>query len=417
MQLTQPQKIWTSAPERTGQTGIVRTLLLIAGMALILSCIFDPADKILGMKVPLFVLFGTLAITSAFQFRDMGISARALTVVTTIGLVVPLYGLVRVLIADGAPSDQTLLLLKAHLFIFMSLFLLGARLRIEGLLAFALCLLSIAIIIVSLMVEWQLVDLTEIDQISYETGAFGAGERSYGSFDFQATYFHSSPLLMFGIAYFTSKAITERGTKRMASASCMLLVMVAMILGGTRASMIMSLAIPVLVLATSGQWQRYKLFAAPLIIAAIVFGFRELLIAMFDAGEISNAIKLGYLQDYAEIFSDPITFLFGQGLGARQSFASFGDALTITELTYLELMRWYGAPVELLLLACLASPLLGFFKPGLRESRYIFVGYLCYLTASSFNPHLLTSSGMLVASIAMFHYFSSSVVQRARHGI
>ena len=73
---------------------------------------------------------------------------------------------------------------------------------------------------------------------------------------------------------------------------------------------------------------------------------------------------------------------------------------TVTEWTYLELLRYFGI-FSLVIIYVFYRPLFQFWKHFNDDVAYaVFWGYLAYLLIAGTNPLLLSSTGMLVLLIA-----------------
>jgi hypothetical protein len=122
--------------------------------------------------------------------------------------------------------------------------------------------------------------------------------------------------------------------------------------------------------------------------------------SMFDPQDVSNATKIAYLVDYSAILTDPKTLLLGQGLGTRFFASGLGEVVSITELSYFEIVRTYGIIVGVVFSLYLIYPLILLVRS--RDSRYYFtVGYAAYLLGSYSNPYLLSSNGMMVLGLVV----------------
>ena len=128
--------------------------------------------------------------------------------------------------------------------------------------------------------------------------------------------------------------------------------------------------------------------------------------AMLSSDEISNTIKLLYFRDYAAMFSKWPTLLFGQGLGASFFSTALGTRVSVTELTYVELIRNYGLIMACVFYFLLLYPLRMLGNQEARTYHYLFLGYLGYLYLCTANPLLMSSTGMLVLAIVLVKTFS-----------
>ena len=105
----------------------------------------------------------------------------------------------------------------------------------------------------------------------------------------------------------------------------------------------------------------------------------------------------------------PVSLLFGEGLAATY-FSSGYNALTAqTEITLLDMARYFGLPLTALLYAALLFPT----PQGSsyhEENRSAVVIFLLYLSISMTNPVLFNSYGLLV----VIWYWSRILAPRLR---
>jgi hypothetical protein len=149
----------------------------------------------------------------------------------------------------------------------------------------------------------------------------------------------------------------------------------------------------------------------PLVLAASAGVLRS----MFDPQDVSNAAKIAYLADYSEILFEPKTLLLGQGLGTRFFASGLGEIVSITELSYFEVVRTYGIIVGAAFLLYLVYPLIVLVRSR-GATYYVTVGYAAYLLESYSNPYLLSSNGMLVLGLVTALAFQRKA-DRAAAGI
>jgi hypothetical protein len=97
--------------------------------------------------------------------------------------------------------------------------------------------------------------------------------------------------------------------------------------------------------------------------------------------------------------------LFGQGLGASFFSTAWGTRVTLTEVTYLEIIRNYGLILAPIFYLLILYPLRVLTDAGQRVDHYVFLAYAAYLYICSGNPLLLSSTGMLVLAIVLVKTF------------
>lgn len=110
--------------------------------------------------------------------------------------------------------------------------------------------------------------------------------------------------------------------------------------------------------------------------------------------EISNAVKIGHLRSYF----DDVTLasaLFGRGL-ASYYYSSGSAALKAqTEISPLDMLRYFGVPLTVILYLCLLFPARQLWRYAGRNAIHVFT-FVLYMVLSITNPVLFNSYGMLV---------------------
>ncbi len=193
-----------------------------------------------------------------------------------------------------------------------------------------------------------------------------------------------------------------------------------MLLVGLRNSMAVALLLPFLLWPLYTRRVARNEFISLGALAILSLPFIGKLKGFLDPAEVSNNVKLTFLGDYARIFSDPATLLFGQGLGAYYRWSSAGQPdfaetgsnyYFITELTYAEMVRSFGLVGAAIMMTLLLLPVAQAFLVSTdRRRRALAVGFLAYLGMCVTNPMLFSSLGMLIFSALLANAFQTSDV-------
>jgi hypothetical protein len=389
----------------------VRVLLQVNLFLLFLVAVFDPADKVTQLKVPLFISLWVLFLFSVLfaNGKRSALTSSLLRYVLLFSVILPtasvLWYFVRgggVGLYDGLPY------IKSFLFLTLAIVLVVTQLDAIRPLSVVLTILSAVITCIAVLCYNDPSLAQFLWPIGGATGVFAIGDRTYGSLSYTYIYFHSAPLLILSIAYFANQTIKSTGTVRYVNAALMVLNLVGMVCSGTRNDMIFGLLTPILVMIWGSGRHRKLTLAAVIVVLTVAVGVygNDILQAMFDPENESNAVKIAHLKDYAVLFSDPLTLLFGQGLGAYFYSTAFGTETSITELTYLEFIRNFGLFLAIVYFCLLSYPLLKLRDSGFRADHYLLIAYASYLIMSASNPLLISSNGMLVLAIVISKTFS-----------
>ncbi|WP_303176467.1 ligase [Paraprevotella xylaniphila] len=222
--------------------------------------------------------------------------------------------------------------------------------------------------------------------------------RSFYGIEIFGMYYKSMVCLTFALGYFYYSFINCAGRKRYLMLLPFLLGSFAFLVSGTRSSMMLPFFLIGLIFYQRVRYTRYikYLFYPLLVLFAFMFLFFLILLAT-ETTETSNMIKYAHLESYMKLFDrHPIFLLLGQGPGTSFYSSGFGRFTTITEWTYVELLRNYGIWC-IGILAVILKPLYTFYQ--YKEDNLTFVmmvSYLAYLFVAGTNPLLISSTGMLM---------------------
>jgi len=388
----------------------MNTVLRANLFLLFLVAVFDPADQVTHLKVPLFVSLWIIFIIDMLVSKERmaPIADSLLIYILVFAVVLPLTSILWYFLRGGHPASYDgFQYFKSYLFLTLAAVLVIKKIDAIRPLSIVLTFLSV-ITVVSTILTYNDPGLIQVlGVIGDASGTFAIGERSYADLSYFLVYFQTAPLLVLSLAYFTYRSVTSKSRARYLNIALLLVNLVAMLSSGTRNDMILGLLTPLLVLLWySSKNRKLALFAVLLVGVAIVGSYgSEIIQAMFDPENESNAIKLTHLRDYGVLFSDPKTLLFGQGLGSSFYSSGFGTETSITELTYLEYIRNFGLVFATIYYVLLLYPLAILRDQKYRKDHYLIVAYVSYLIICVSNPLLISSSGMLVLAIVLSKVF------------
>jgi hypothetical protein len=133
-------------------------------------------------------------------------------------------------------------------------------------------------------------------------------------------------------------------------------------------------------------------------VGLLALPFLDQLRMLLDPGETGNSVRLGLVDDYRRIFDDPATLIVGRGLGAYETWTRPGVVfMSVSELTYFEIVRSFGIPAAAVLMGLLLAPVKFLWRAGL-QNRALAVAYFLFLVMSFSNLILFNSIGILVLS-------------------
>lgn len=367
--------------------------------------IFDPADKLLGLKVPAFILCW-LVFLVYYVLNPVKVK-REVYLYIYLMLLIPVLSMFYFEVFLGGGQTAALILIKAQLFASLIFILVAAKIDIIPMICRILCLLALVIIGVKVTVNILPELLPAIQIFGSGYGILLIGDRTYAdSSAFQQIYFVTSPLLLIPIAYYSDRAFKAGFFSR--DSFLALLVTLAMILAGTRSNMVG----PVIVLACVGfihaSSKVLYLIVGILSLLLVSLPFLSEMLEVFSLQEQSNSIKLQLIRDYAAIFNDPVSLIFGQGFGSYHFWEARGFSDFISEMSYLELIRIYGFVFASVMAGMVLYPII-FTMTSKRDfpNKASIVGFTAYMAIAAINPLIFSSLGMTLISAFMANIFRS----------
>jgi hypothetical protein len=370
---------------------------------LLVVCIFDPADKLFHLKSPLFILCFFL-----FLFDYLGAKKnrfpKSLIIINLFLIIIPLISIFLYFIQHLTFPLAGFDLFKSHILIVVSIFLYYYKLDAIKPFSIILLFLSLFIILVYLIVTIfpESYNLIYLWGLNYQI--FLIGERSY-SIDTESLwsiYFVTSPLLVIPIAYYTTKYFEKKNNSYLFLS---LINVFAMFIAGTRNNMLVSLLLPLILFYKYSKNKLPILLISLSLIFLILINYAGLLKSMLSFEEASNSTKIGLIDDYRNIFSNPINLAIGQGIGSNNYWISRGKFDYITELTYLEIFRSYGLFLGFIILIIIFYPIYILFYKKRSNDSSILTAYFLYMVMAATNPIYFMSMGMLFLPIVLSMIF------------
>jgi hypothetical protein len=385
-------------------TNSAKSLLYLPSItAFIFVTIFDPADVVLGLKVPLFILCFITGGLVVLERPGRIYVPRSLIIYTLLFVIIPIFSILVYYLRNGTDPYEGFIMLKAYLFISFAILLVVTDIDITKylcniLLLMAVCIISLFIFLLIFPDYFSL-----MNAIGTKTQIFYPDRRSYdGITIFQQAYFVCSPMLVVPIAYYFFK-FSESYNKDYWSLVLLVISIVGLLLAGSRNNMLVAVIMPISLYIIFSRKSIFSIFLVSCLLIVLALLSANELAAFLDPTELSNSTKLGYLSDYAEIFSDLNNLIFGQGLGAYQQFSNSSKPHFITELTYLEVIRNFGLFLGVIMFLMLGYPIFKSFRlgKGARLQKHIAVAYSFYLLMCFTNPNLFSSMGILILCLVL----------------
>ena len=342
------------------------------------------------------VFFGLVALTAVEVARKSNLSIdrdlinyiTSFLLIVTSSVIVLLFRDVAVWSNFGWVSYS-----RTFLFLLLTIVLSYNNINLINPLKYMLNILSMITIVIFITVNGVPELLEPIQSYGNDVGVFGISFREYADFSFNNVYFHTAPLMIFNVTYYSNKLFVK-GEKR--ALVWVLITICAMIFSGTRNNMILSLAVFSFYFFNTNR--KYLLLLFPILFCFLA-ACSDLIRAMFDSKDVSNQVRLSYLSDYGRELSNIWTLIFGQGLGSEFYVSTHDEYVSNTELTYLEIYRRFGILMGTGVIFLLVYPIIKFFKN--ISYRWLILAYTLYLIMIITNPFFFSSNGIILLSIVL----------------
>lgn len=375
-------------------------LLSICITLLFTDVVIDPSNQIFHLKYVLFVFVFVIWAPSLLN-KQLALPKSLGLILIFVCVFMPFYSISVGLINHYLQNTSFGEIVYFNSFFFFLLILITANEKIEltkifnysTLLIILITIVSYSILIYNPNTFGLLYDYFVVNK---RVAIYGL--RNYGDYTLLMMFYKTSPLLVFPLSYYLNQLLISQDKKHVLIKSLFFIaIAITLFLSGTRANLLSLLLIVLFYIFYFAYKQSKPLF--------FILGFALLLIATYglstlggillSASETSNMIKFGHVISYIEHFSNHIgVLIFGQGLGSTFYSSGVNSIVSITELTYFELIRIWGLPITLIFCAILIIPLYKEIKE--RKMSHRFIAYLAYLFIAGTNPLLLSSTGMLV---------------------
>jgi hypothetical protein len=366
----------------------------------IISCIFDPFGSIFHIKDAAFS-----AILLLFLFGRKGILINIeLIKFIFIFLSIPILSILIYYINDGSEPFEGFSLIRSYILILLLIPIVNLKIDLFKILIRCINWLCFAIYL--LLIIYILSDdiFNYIVAIGAKNSTMLLGVRNFGEISVLQLYYVTSPLICINVAYYSDQIFSNRYNKK-TSVGLLLYNSFALFISGTRSNISIALFLPITIFLFYSKTVKLKLFSILLFFIGIIFFISQS--NFFSLNEESNSIKFELLYDYLDIFSNIPALIFGQGLGAYHFWSIKNKFDFVTELTYFDIVRYYGIILAPLLLYCI-------FLPFNRRYMYfnnrgLLVGYAFFLFICFFNPLFFSSIGMLFYIALMSNIFIKKI--------
>ena len=396
---------------------MLRKILYISILLLLAVSIFDPADKLLKLKVPLFIFAWLLFLLIRIDGnKETKLSVPLFYYLLIFIFVLPSVTTLNFILTNGYFNfDYGYLSFKPLLFLTLLAILYVEKIDIFKSACILLTILSCAILCVFFILLFKSdIYSVKIIDIAYHNALIQRVDfRTYGGAKFYYIYFVTAPLLVLPASYYCYKYFVSFGKTKLGYLLLVLINTVAFFLTGSRNSMLISVITPLIVIIYCSKNKLPSFLLIGLIVVILVCNFHKSITDMFSSSNPSNYGRIALLDDYFKVFNNPKDLLLGQGFGSSFYVTPWGREGWLAELTYFEIIRRYGLIFGSACIAMLMYPFIKYKR--YYNEPYLLIAYVGYLIMSVTNPFIFSSSGMIVLCVVLYPAFrrSKSMVSNA----
>lgn len=203
----------------------------------------------------------------------------------------------------------------------------------------------------------------------------------------------TAPFLFVSFCAFSLRFFSPQ--RRKIDAPMMLAIIAGIVLSGLRGLIAITAVFMVTLIVRHArpQWRIFILIA----VALLLYGVYDVYLGnslVLSSDEISNAVKIGH---FTSFFDDatPWSLAFGRGLASFYYSSGSGAPKAYTELSPIDMLRYFGVFLTCVLYASLIFPLRGLKRYVDHRAIYVWA-FLLYVALSMTNPVMFNSYGMLV---------------------
>lgn len=381
--------------------------------------IFDPQNTITKLKNLIFLfILGTTFLYFSFNQNKIKLPQKII-IFPIIFAASPIFSILENKLLRSNHIFNDLSLSKAFLFL---LFIIPTYVFKQNILKDTIFLLNIlsSLIIIIFILGLFFFDSSFFQKIIF----FGSkyqnlliGKRVFSeSLSILQIYYVSSPLIFISLAYY-SCLFFSNNANTLKNCSLLILSFFGLFCAGTKANILCAFLIPISIICyysylRNNSRNKNLLFLVLYLFCLflILFIFKDFfLFNLNQSFDTANLIKFNLLLEYINILNDPITLLWGEGFGNFRYWETRHSFNYISELTYLELLRWFGLIKSIPIFFIIFYPFYYFFRNKTKNVNliYLIFAYGFYLLISTLNPLLFSSLGILLLCIIYNEIFSN----------
>lgn len=375
----------------------LKKVSFLLNVILLFSIVFDPYNTIFHVKNLSFILF----VLVSLPFIDVRYFYVPLIFLTVFFISLS-FGLIT---NQNLDWNSTIAMLKSFLFLLYFFWMPCKYLNTFKVFYYAclgLAILQIGLLVLLLFFPDFLILFTIAGKAGEDSALGGIIMRNYYGIFLPMVFYKTVPLLVIPLGFQSSRFFENKSFKNFV---LLMIFAVGFFVSGTRADM---LSCVILVLASFifyGFYVKKRIFSTVILIALLSVLFFIVAIFFLTTHEYSTDIKTGHFQSFMELFDESILkfLLVGNGPVSYMYTSGFGKNVTLTELTYLEMIKNFGFVQSILLIFILFLPVFNIKRnPSVScfQKFTLSLAYTAYLFISGTNPLLISSTGFTAFAVA-----------------
>jgi hypothetical protein len=214
--------------------------------------------------------------------------------------------------------------------------------------------------------------------------------RKFGPYDISMIYYKSVVLLIVALPFF---ALYSGRKKTVWVSLCLFCILIS----GTRTNIILSIFLLSVIIAVLqvGRTTKFIINVTMIPIFCIILFY--LISMVLNASDGSNATKFGNFYNYIDLISSSWRYVFyGDGVGSVFYSSSLKTTIAYSELTYFDLLHWFGLIPSFVICLMFCIPLYSFLY---NRKLLLSASYISYLIVAGTNPLLFSTTGMLAMAL------------------
>jgi len=376
---------------------------------LVIILIIDPADKLFHLKSPLFLLiifvWFILKIKNTINYKtDSILMICGFLTIAIIGFFVAIF--------QNSEIDYAFAIgfFKSLSILFLIFIIIDLNIEADSFLnKYSILIPLITIPIYFISINFPISFSFLYDFLVLEKQVALIANRQFFGYDIFSVYYKTSSILVFPLSYYSNNFFIKK--KGFLSFLLVALFFICLLMSGTRANIIAAVLVVLYYLYQYLKLKKNVVYNIISIISVFFIFFYIFLSLSFGEKEESSEIKSGHFTSFiSNIEHNPQYLIWGQGLGSTAYSSGTNSFQAQTELTYFDLIRFFGIPLTCMFIFLVIYPLIYLYKNKMinKRNKYSIIAFSTYLFIAGTNPLLISSTGMLIL-IVMYSFTNKKI--------